>query len=140
MKKVWLNNRIVDYLVFMFENSKADAFFSQDYAMLNTGFFAVKSTKFSIQLFSDLIITQSQNPKIIEQLLFDKLIRKLTLLNYKDSKIIGLDPLLFANGDIFFHKKINKKLHIKPFTVHVNYIAGEKNKMDALKYNKFWYI
>ena len=52
----------------------------------------------------------------------------------------GLNKLLFANGDTYFHKQMNKKLGIQPMTIHANYLIGfDKKKCNLIQAN-MWYL
>ena len=140
MSQVWFNKNIAIYLEFLFQYSTAQAFFSKDYHQYNTGFFAVKSTLFTRNLFSDLLQIQRQNPKENEQNLFNQLLYTTNRTNsLKANEIEFLDPLLFANGKVFFQLKLNEQFNLKPYTVHANFMIGKKNKMKALKKSNLWF-
>lgn len=140
-KKAWLNKNIVAHLELTFQHSTAQALFSSDFKLYNTGFFVVKSTAFTCKLFFDLIQIQRQYPNTNEQLLFNKLIETTKQMNsLKTNQITGLDPILYANGKVFFQLKLNRKFNTQPYTVHANYMIGEKNKTEAFKSNNLWLI
>ncbi len=139
--QIWFNKNIPEYLQFLFDYSPAQAFFSKDFQQYNTGFFAVKSTLFTRNLFAELLQFQRQNPNENEQNLFNQLLFRTTRTNsLKINELEFLDPLLFTNGKVFFKLKLNEHFNLKPYTVHANFMIGKKNKMTALKNNNMWFI
>jgi len=138
----WLNKNILDHIKYIYTYSTADLLFSIDQEgrnnYYNTGLFFAKSTPYSIQLFLDLINEQRKSPEhSIDQQVFSRMLIK---RKFNDSRIIGLDPILFASGKVFLHEKLNKKLNLNPYTFHANYLIGMNAKINALKENNFWYI
>jgi hypothetical protein len=53
---------------------------------------------------------------------------------------MGLDPILFASGRVYFQYKINKNWNLLPYTVHANYMVGEKEKVKSLNSSGFWLV
>ncbi len=138
----WLNKNIVDHLKYIYEYSTADLLFSMDQGhrnnYYNTGLFMAKSTSYSINLFLDLINEQRKSPEnSIDQIVFGNMLKK---TKFNDSRIIGLDPILFASGKVFLQEKLNKKFNLTPYTFHANYLVGLDAKINALKANNFWYL
>ena len=139
---VWLNKNILQHLVFLFEHSYAHALFSQDQEKrnlyFNTGFFSLRSTDFTIDLLLQVIQIQRKKPKnAIEQVVFNDILK---LNKFSDSRLMGLDPILFASGRVYFQYKINKNWNLLPYTVHANYMVGEKEKVKSLNSSGFWLV
>jgi hypothetical protein len=143
---VFINENILTYSQFLFNYSRAHILISQDqepgYPFYNTGFFFAKSTKFSKNLFLNLIQKQLRQKDRSasnnnEQYVLFKMLKQ---TNFNDSRILGLDPFLFANGRVFFELKLNDLLNVKPFTVHANYMIGVENKINSFKSKNLWFI
>jgi hypothetical protein len=60
--------------------------------------------------------------------------------NFNDSRADKLDPLLYASGEVFFTKQLNRKFGIDPFIVHVNHLSSNEDKVEALKSANFWFL
>jgi len=50
-----------------------------------------------------------------------------------------LDPLLFANGWSYFHRKIPQSFGITPYYVHANYLLLSAKEYH-LKKNNLWFL
>jgi len=138
----WLNKNIIDHLKFIYEYSTADLLFSVDQEhrnnYYNTGLFMAKCTSYSIDLFLNLINEQRKSPEhSIDQIVFSNMLKK---TKFNDSRIIGLDPILFASGKVFLHDKLNKRFNLTPYTFHANYLVGMEAKINALKANNLWFL
>ena len=140
---VWLNKNILEHIKYIYKYSTADVLFSMDQIdnvktnHYNTGLFFAKSTAFSINLFLNLVNKQRKRPKkSIDQHVLRKILQR---KKFKESRIIGLDPILFASGNVFLKEKLNKKFNLTPYTFHANYIIGMDQKIMALKQNNFWF-
>lgn len=104
---------------------------------INTGFFVARPTDLIKEVFSRTI--QHIGRWGVDQLAFNYEIR--TIMQVKYSKPFkGLDKLLYANGDVYFRKRLNEKLGIKPLIVHANYVEGSKKKMELLQRGNMWYL
>ena len=140
---VWLNENILEHLHFIFKYSPAEILFTQDnedYKInyYNTGLFYAKSTSYTIDLFRKIIEIQRKDVNnSMEQIVLNALLRK---NKYNDCRLIGLDPILFSSGNVFFNFQLNKIFGLNPYTVHPNYIAGENEKINALKLNNMWLV
>jgi hypothetical protein len=138
----WLNKNIIDHLKFIYEYSTADLLFSVDQEhrnnYYNTGLFMAKCTPYSIDLFLNLINEQRKSPEhSIDQIVLGNMLKK---TKFNDSRIIGLDPILFASGKVFLHDKLNKRFNLTPYTFHANYLVGIEAKINALKANNLWFL
>jgi len=133
---VWMSNRVVEYVEFVYKHSYAEILFSEDTVSrrnhYNTGFFYATPTNFTINLYKMLIDEQRKNPGIIDQFTLDAILRK---INHDDNRMRGLDQLIIANGHIFFFSKLH--LH---FNINANYIPTVAQKLQKLKENNLWYI
>lgn len=139
---VFLNKNILTHIDFIYFNSPADLILTQDNMLrtfnYNMGLFYARATIFVQTLFLRLILEQRKDPiGSIDQLVLRKMLSE---EKYNDSRIIGLDPILFPSGQVFFHEKLNDKLNIKPYTVHANYIVGKEKKIDILKSKGLWFV
>ena len=139
---VWLNKNIVEHIEFIFKYSYANIIFTQDQDpnkfYYNTGLFYAKSTLFVENLFKSLIEVQRKDPQnSIDQIVLDKMLKE---SKFNDSRLLGLDPFLFASGKVFFHDNLNVKMNISPYTVHANYLIGESGKINAFKSKNLWFI
>lgn len=123
-------------------HSYADALFSQDQEYrtfyYNTGFFSLKSTQFTIDLLMKTIKNQRQNSDYaMEQIVFNDILKS---NKFNDSRLVGLDPILFACGRVYFHLGLNKKWNVAPYIVHANYMIGLEVKINAFKAHNLWLI
>lgn len=137
---VWLSPHIVEHIRLSLAMRDSDVAFSTDQVehICNTGMFYAKPTQFVISLFKKTIIEQNKNPETsMEQFVMGKYLLESNLLY--DRRIINLDQLLYASGNVFFHLKLNAKYNVKPFTVHANFLSGYKGKSNAMKLANLWY-
>ena len=69
---VWMSNRVVEYVEFVYKHSYAEILFSEDTVArrnhYNTGFFYATPTNFTINLYKMLIDEQRKNPGILTNL------------------------------------------------------------------------
>ena len=104
----------------------------------NTGFFYLKSTQFTIDLLRQTIENQRKDPNnAIDQIVLHNILKK---NKFNDSRLVGLDPILFASGKVYFHSSLNKHWDLAPYTVHANYMIGLQTKIDAFKSHKMWLL
>jgi hypothetical protein len=124
-----------------------------DLIMPCTGCMLVNNTQASIDTINKILSNRTK--EINDQVL----LKKLLVTKEVSVKIISLSKYLFIPGGLFFDMKYitdksqvleNYRLNyintiIKNNTspgvfVHANYIMGNKNKIDALKSRKLWFI
>lgn len=137
---IWCNNFVIEHLELIFNRTEAHALFAQDSIenqnIFCMGFFYLKPTFFNKKIFLKLVkITEKNIHKLNEQTIFNHIIPKSQVNN----KIIGLDLILYPNGEVFFKSKLNKKFNVTPFVVHSNYIIGKETKINALKEENLWF-
>ena len=139
---VLLNSNILSHIEFIYANSKAELIMSQDQQIrklnYNTGLFYARSTAFTIDLFKKVIENQRKDPdNAMEQYILSDILES---INYKDTKIFGLDPMLFASGMVYFWERINQKFNLQPYSVHANYFFGKESKKRAFRSEGLWFV
>ena len=102
----------------------------------NTGFFSLRSTDITIDLLLKVIQNQRKNPNVaLEQIVLNDILK---VNKFNDSRLMGLDPILFASGRVYFQFNINKNWNLLPYTVHANYMVGENEK--SLNSSGLWLV
>lgn len=139
---VWLNANILKHVEFIYQYSKAELIMSQDQKIrqlnFNTGLFYARSTEFTMELFRKVIENQRKNPdQAMEQYILSDMLES---INYNETRILGLDPILFASGMVYFWERINQKFNVKPYSVHANYYIGRISKKRALRSEGLWFV
>jgi hypothetical protein len=139
----WLSERILDHVKFQYEHSFAEILFTQDvtprFTYCNTGFFYATPTPFVKALLGKMLILQrsAQYKDLVEQYILQEILSE---TKFNDSRLDTLDLLLYANGDVHFHKNLNKIMNITPLAVHANYLIGQAAKKRLLKFGGYWYL
>lgn len=124
-----------------------------DLTMPCTGCMLVKNTQASIDIINKILTYRTK--EINDQELF----KKLLVTKEVYVKVFCLSKFLFIPGALYFDIKyitdksvvlhnyrlnyinsIIKNNHSQGVFVHANYIMGNKNKIDALKSRKLWFI
>ncbi len=137
---VWLNKNVLNHIKFNLDHSYADILFQQDTndnkIEYNFGFFYASPTPFSKELL--LYLEKNLNKDTdIDQFVFNKLLDR---IKHNDNRMGGLDHILYASGQSFFHEKIHNKLQIMPYVVHATYMVGKETKINSFKSRNLWFI
>lgn len=131
---VWLSPSILEYIDFVAPDK--DFIHPVDSNTINTGFYVARSTNGSKKIF-EAIIERQKTDHDNDQFVTNRVFHEMPdLLNNS----FQLDQLLFANGDVYYKKKLNKKLNISAMIFHANYLVGFEQKKNALIDEGFWYL
>jgi hypothetical protein len=137
---VWLNGHVIDHIKLQYENSFAEALFSQDTngrdRIHNTGFYFASPTDSVIRLLQRLILTQRSDLGGNDQTIFNALLRQSA---FNDSRVDTLDAVLYMDGRDHFKVKINQKVGVDSIIAHATYTNGPDEKVDMFKSKGYWY-
>jgi hypothetical protein len=121
---VWMKRSVLEHLEYKFNYSYAEVLFTQDPVSrglcYNTGFFNARATPFVKSLFMK-ILTEQKVADRSSDIGKETLNRILQSSNFNDSRIGGLDLLLYASSSIYFEQNLNHKMNIAPLVVFQNH-------------------
>ncbi len=117
-----------------------------DFGEVNSGFYYMKCSKWSIRFLTHVWFLSSYFPNLSEQKLWNK------LSGFKQAakagwKVTPLNPLQFCNGQVFFSKVVHKNTtYVRradapkdPYMVHFNWMMGY-DKEKTMKREGMWYL
>uniref|UniRef100_A0A914DVX9 Nucleotide-diphospho-sugar transferase domain-containing protein n=1 Tax=Acrobeloides nanus TaxID=290746 RepID=A0A914DVX9_9BILA len=138
---VWLSPNILNYIDavapgkdFVYSIDKTEHPASRE---VNSGFYMVRSNEGGKEIFKAIeerLKVDPDHDQFVINRVFDSNPELLNKHGYR------LNKLLFANGDTYFHKQMNKKLGIQPMTIHANYLIGFDKKKCSLIQANMWYL
>lgn len=134
----WLSPNIVFYI--NYTASIKDFIYAVDGpndGAVNMGFYVVRPTKETKKIFNaitELQKTEKGNDQDVANRFFHLNMDLLWRHGH------SLDKLLFTDGEIYFHHKMNKKLGIQPMTFHANYFIGFDSKKKVLVQEGMWFL
>lgn len=118
---------------------------------LNTGFFYARANDKTANFFEQVLLEMEHNPKLDDQTCLNIVVQRekdrlyialpeaASRHNHSLLQIKALSPLLFPNGNLYFHNHAEfKRYGVKPIVIHANFYDGLKEKIHILNKFKYW--